>query len=220
VAILESKFGRKGENAIFSKFQNLETEKQERILNAAMKEFAKKGYKNASTNEIVKEAAISKGALFHYFKNKKELFLFLYDYSVEYLTNEILKKFNYEEGDIFLRMEQIMMLKIENFKRHPQMYDFFLAAYMEDCDEVKSELESKNKVITESGYSKIYEGIDFSKFRETIDVKKAIEIINWTLEGFSNREAEKLKNFSYEESDELLKEINTYLEILKKSFYK
>jgi len=112
------------------------------------------------------------------------------------------------------------MLKIENFKRHPQMYDFFLAAYMEDCDEVKSELESKNKVITESGYSKIYEGIDFSKFKETIDVKKAIEIINWTLEGFSNREAEKLKNFSYEDSDELIKEINTYLEILKKSFYK
>ena len=59
---------------------SLSEEKQQRILNAALKEFAQKGYKNASTNQIVKEADISKGLLFHYFKNKKQLFLFLYDY--------------------------------------------------------------------------------------------------------------------------------------------
>mgnify|MGYP000914953748 CR=1 FL=1 len=68
---------------MFSKFQSLKPEKQERILNAAIKEFAKKGYKNAVTDEIVKEANISKGALFHYFNNKRDLYLFLYDYSLE-----------------------------------------------------------------------------------------------------------------------------------------
>ena len=43
---------------IFSKFLKLKPEKQERILNAAIKEFSQKGYENASTNEIVKEANI------------------------------------------------------------------------------------------------------------------------------------------------------------------
>lgn len=58
-------------NLLFSKFLNLNPEKQDRILNAALKEFAQKGYQNASTNEIVKEAGISKGLLFHYFNNKR-----------------------------------------------------------------------------------------------------------------------------------------------------
>lgn len=49
---------------IYPKFINLEAEKRERIINAALKEFAQKGYDKASTNEIIKEAGISKGSLF------------------------------------------------------------------------------------------------------------------------------------------------------------
>jgi len=49
---------------MFSKFLNIQQEKQEHILDAAMKEFAQKGFENASTNEIVKEAGISKGLFY------------------------------------------------------------------------------------------------------------------------------------------------------------
>lgn len=59
-----------------SKFLNLDSEKQNRILNAAINEFAEKGYENASTNEIVKDAGISKGLLFHYFKIRSNYFYF------------------------------------------------------------------------------------------------------------------------------------------------
>ena len=63
------------------KFFSLKPEKRERIINAALKEFAKNGYDKASTNEIVKESGISKGSLFNYFISKKELYLFLLDYA-------------------------------------------------------------------------------------------------------------------------------------------
>ena len=59
------------------KFLALDQDKQDRILNAAMEEFARNGYKNTSTNKIVKQAGISKGLLFHYFSNKKELYLMI-----------------------------------------------------------------------------------------------------------------------------------------------
>jgi TetR/AcrR family transcriptional regulator len=72
---------------MFSKFLNLDKEKQDRIINAAIKEFAEKGYDRASTNEIVKEAGISNGLLFHYFQNKKQMFLFLFDYCYELVTD-------------------------------------------------------------------------------------------------------------------------------------
>lgn len=51
-------------DTIYQKFNSLEAEKQERIINTALKEFARNGYDKASTNEIVKEAGISKGSLF------------------------------------------------------------------------------------------------------------------------------------------------------------
>jgi AcrR family transcriptional regulator len=207
---------------IFTKFLKLEPEKQQRILNAAMKEFAQKGFKNTSTEVIVKEADISKGALFYYFKNKKGLFLFLYDYALDILKDEILVKFNYEEKDIFERRKQAMLLKIEVLKKHPEMYDFLGAAYMEDSSEVKSELESRNKELMASGQGKLYEGIDTLKFKEGVDVKKAIEIISWTIEGFINKEREIMKSFPLKEVNqyEMLRELEFYLEMLKKSFYK
>ena len=52
------------------KFFDLKKEKQDRMINAALKVFALNGYRHASTDDIVREAAISKGLLFHYFENK------------------------------------------------------------------------------------------------------------------------------------------------------
>ena len=51
------------------KFFDLKKEKQDRMINAALKVFALNGYRHASTDDIVREAAISKGLLFHYFEN-------------------------------------------------------------------------------------------------------------------------------------------------------
>ena len=50
-----------------NKFFDLKKEKQDRIINAALSVFAKNGYAHASTDEIVREASISNGLLFHYF---------------------------------------------------------------------------------------------------------------------------------------------------------
>ena len=49
-----------------SKFFDLKKEKQDRMINAALKVFAMQGYRHASTDDIVREAGISKGLLFHY----------------------------------------------------------------------------------------------------------------------------------------------------------
>lgn len=215
-------FPTRGGNTIFTKFLKLESEKQKRILNAAMKEFAQKGYKNASTEVIVKEADISKGALFYYFKNKKELFLYLYDYALEVVKNEILTKFDTKERDIFARRRQALVLKTEVLNKHPEIYDFLGAAYIEEASEVKSELDVRNRGAMAAGKAKLYEGIDTSMFKEGIDIEKAIEIISWTIEGITNKEMQRIKNLPMQEVNftELLEEVDEYLEILKESFYK
>lgn len=49
------------------------TEKQEKILNAALKLFATEGYASTSTNKVAKAAGVSEGLIFRHFKNKEGL---------------------------------------------------------------------------------------------------------------------------------------------------
>ncbi|MBC7338085.1 MAG: helix-turn-helix transcriptional regulator, partial [Clostridia bacterium] len=62
---------------------DLPPDRREKLLEAAIREFAEKGYGGASTNAIVREAGISKGLLFHYFGSKKDLFLAALDRCLE-----------------------------------------------------------------------------------------------------------------------------------------
>lgn len=48
---------------------------RQRILDAAMEEFARNGYSSASMNTICAENGISKGIIYHYFSDRDELYL-------------------------------------------------------------------------------------------------------------------------------------------------
>ena len=200
----------------------MELEKQERILNASMKEFAQKGFKNASTNEIVKEADIAKGMLFHYFNNKKDLFLFLYDYSLEALEEEFFGKIDLQERDLLKRWRQLALLKIDVIAMYPEMFRFIMAANFDNDGKVKNELQNRNKDFITSSYAMIYDNIDHSKWRNDIDIKRAMDIINWTIEGFGVRQQEKTKlpSFSEFNCDEIMAEMDRYLELFRNCFYK
>lgn len=52
---------------------------QARILDAALKVFSERGYAEASMADIVREAEISIGSIYHHFGGKEELFLALAD---------------------------------------------------------------------------------------------------------------------------------------------
>jgi AcrR family transcriptional regulator len=207
---------------MISKFHNLNPEKQERIINAALKQFAQKGYTQASTNEMVKEAEISKGLLFHYFKNKQDLFLYLYDYSLKIAMNEIFAKVDMNERDMFERWKQVIVAKIEVMHKHPELFQFLRVAFEDDAPEVKEALEMRKKATISDTYSRLLQDMDTSKFKDDVDASKATQIIFWTLEGYSNRVQEQIRAIPLDQInlDEMLKEIDEYLELLKQAFYK
>jgi TetR/AcrR family transcriptional regulator len=208
-------------NKIYSKFLNLNLAKQEKILDAAISEFANKGFDKASTNEIVKKAGISKGILFHYFKNKKNLFIFVYDYAMELCMDEFFKKVDEEERDIFIKLRQIASFKLELMYKYPMIFKFFEVAVGEECNEVKSEIEERNKKLIESNYSKVFNNIDASKFRDGVDVSRAMNIILWTLEGLGASELKKAKTTVSKRVDyeKVFSEMDIYIDIFKAFFY-
>ncbi|MDQ1143454.1 TetR/AcrR family transcriptional regulator [Bacillus sp. SORGH_AS 510] len=207
---------------MISKFLNLDSDKQNRIINAAIQEFAQKGYSNASTNEIVKEAGISKGLLFHYFQNKKQLFLFLFDYCVELITVDFYKNIDLGETDFFQRIRQSVLIKMELLAQYPDIFKFVEKAYMDDAADIHAEMQKKIKELNKINIGKIYEGIDISKFREDIDIQKILKIITWTFEKMSEEELYKTKLIPGYEMDyqKIQKEAEEYFEILITCFYK
>ena len=45
-----------------------------KLIQAGRKHFAREGYEGAHTNRILEQAGVSRGAMYHHFKNKQELF--------------------------------------------------------------------------------------------------------------------------------------------------
>lgn len=204
-------------------FDNLDKEKQERILSAAMKEFASKGYDNASTNEIVKEANIGKGRLFSYFNTKKELFLFLFDYTYQIVKKDYYDQIDTLEKDFLKRLHQVTVLKTEVYKMHPWLFDFAKVAFFTTSEQVKEDITKKAKEFTSVAYDNLFADIDTSLFKEGADVKKSINLIAWAVQGYGNQLMENMKSvsdFKDLDTNEILKEFDGYLEILRKNFYK
>lgn len=58
-------------------------EKREELIDVAMIEFGEKGYENASLNNILRKAGISKGTFYYHYKNKEDLYMNLMDIIIE-----------------------------------------------------------------------------------------------------------------------------------------
>lgn len=207
---------------VYSKFEGTDLEKQNAILNAALKEFALRGFKQASTNQIVKDAGISKGLLFHYFNNKKDLYLFLYDHFVQMFLHHIKARIDWNVKDIFIRNRQMAALKLEMFRQYPEAFSFLSTVFKESDPEVKPEVELRSKQFMSNEYLQMVSDVDVSKFKDGLDVKKAIQIIAWSMEGFAYQQQNKLRGRTLDPAqlEEALVEMDAYVEVLKQVFYK
>jgi len=206
---------------IYSKFNNLKPEKQKQIINAAIKEFVRNGFEKASTNEIVKRANISKGSLFNYFNSKKDLYLYLIEYSSKAIVN-LNEEIDLSETDLFKRIERVALQKFYVQQKYPQAFEFLASTKQEESVEVKDIIKQRLNPIYNQAINKLYKDIDYSKFREGVDIQKAIEILNWTMFGVGEKGLKEL--FTFDDigrfGEKYLEEWNVYAELLKYSFYK
>lgn len=83
------------------RFNKLTSEKQETILEAAAKEFADKGYDNASLNQILLDAGLSKGAAYYYFDDKADLFVTAVTYYSQLVMSNVVIDFEALTADNF-----------------------------------------------------------------------------------------------------------------------
>ncbi|NLJ77777.1 MAG: TetR/AcrR family transcriptional regulator [Tissierellia bacterium] len=206
---------------IYPRFKSLDLKKQEEIINAGLKEFAENGFDKASTNRIVKDAGISKGSLFNYFNSKKEFYLYLIDHGMEFVQG-LYEEIDLMEKDIFNRIGNIGIRKLKMYRGSPYVLDFLASVKLEESREVGDIISEKISLMYDRGMKEIYKNIDYSKFRDDIDIEKAIEILNWTMFGFGEKNIQRMDDFKdgSQFAVEALKEWEVYSNMLKDSFYK
>ena len=73
-----------------------EKETKKRLQECAMKEFSEKGYMKASLRNICKEAGVTTGALYFFFKDKEDLFASLVDEPIRQLQLALQDHFSAE----------------------------------------------------------------------------------------------------------------------------
>lgn len=128
-------------------FFNLPDDKRSRIAVAAVREFAGKGYQRTSMAAVAARAEVAKGSMYQYFKNKKDLFLYICRVSVESklaYVDEVLKE-NAGIG-FFGLMEKLLADGMRLTRRTPEyrgIYrDFNEGVPAEMRDEINREFEA------------------------------------------------------------------------------
>jgi len=166
------------------KFFDLKREKQDRMINAGLKVFAKNGYRHATTDDIVKEAGISKGLLFHYFNNKVGTYIFLMDYSVRFLLLELSRSVKEDTTDFFELCKQIEFGKLQVLKNYPYMQAFLDKAFEEVCLEALEECEEQKEAYRNK-LEEYYAQVSEYKFKNGIDFMQMRTLIGYVIKGIT-----------------------------------
>lgn len=101
---------------------------RQRILNAALEEFSQKGYEGASLSTVCAEKGLSKGIVYHYFKDKDEIYLLCvrtcFDQAADWLQGEMERCFGPPEE----RLRHYFDARLRFFANHPVCQGIFAGA--------------------------------------------------------------------------------------------
>src|SRR5699024_109038 len=103
---------------------------------------------------------------------------------------------DFEENDVFKRIENVGFQKLRVQQRYRQVFDFLVSVIQEEATSVQPIIKQKVNSSYEEGIAKLYQNIYYTKFREDIDVDKAIAILTWTMFGFGEKGLQELKTFA------------------------
>lgn len=200
-----------------AKFFDLPPERQDLIRNSAMLEFGDNTFKKTSADAIAKRAGVSKGLLFHYFKDKRELYLYLFQYAIDVSVGKYDAWVNYfEEKDFFLALERGHKIKMDLVRRHPGLFRFVMRAYYEQDSLLTPKVRKKLDSVLERTTEDFLSRMDLHKFKPGADPRQVIRMLTLVSEGMLAETGA----ITAEEIDRLFTAYKGYADMLRQFLYK
>ncbi|OCA91742.1 TetR family transcriptional regulator [Bacillus wudalianchiensis] len=216
---------------MYEAFEKQPQAKKDLILQVAIEEFVKNGYEKTSTDIITSRAGISKGILFHYFKSKKNLYVYLASHVIELITKKTIESLDdVRSDDFFERIKEAVWLKQEVTAPYKQEMQFITDVLLHPPKTVKLEVEDLLRRKHEAYgiafmQSRLYpkELIDESRLRSGVTKERVIQMTAFIVEQLSAKYQTLQKNKQYnffEDPKPLMSELDAYLDIIKHGVYK
>lgn len=166
------------------KFFFLPPDKQQRIINAGYKVFSQNNYKKAPMAEIASEGCISKALLFHYFTNKKGLYLYLWNNAIQQIRRSAQKYKVTDTDDFFEMIRRALLAKCHVISTSAYLYNFCVKAYYETEPEILSSIQSSFQAENAHSEDVILKTVNWSTFRGDIDTHLLYQQIIWMADGY------------------------------------
>jgi AcrR family transcriptional regulator len=167
-------------------FNKLDEGKKNKILDAAVDEFSRHGFRQASVNRMVERIGIAKGSLFQYFGNKEGLFKVIFNYAVE-LVRQSLRQVKREtsSADFFERIKESMLAGIRFIEHHPRVYRIYLKMIFQEDFPLRAEFLQQVHLFSAEYLRPVVEaGIARGDIRPGIDVEMAVFMLDALMDRF------------------------------------
>lgn len=152
-------------------FYNLPADKQEKLINSALNEFSKVSYHEASINNIINDASISRGSFYMYFTDKEDLFKYLLFSHKNYIEETILNNLDYCHGDLreaFIKSYDEGIRYKNILKCRPFLDNVFANLNLKN----EEFLVSQNNL-----FEKIKDKVDVSNLESSKDLERVVELL-------------------------------------------
>lgn len=161
-------------------FENISDEKKEQIITKGIEIFSKFSFVEARTDLITREAGISKGLLFYYFGSKKNFYLYLFNHTIDLLTQAL--KHEEIHGNFYEIIFYMMDMKYNLITRYPNETKFLNMVSKETHEEVSKEVRNifgiYHKKSKEKSSKIISSAVKKLKLRQDMDTQKIIDSLS------------------------------------------
>ncbi|MBT3240048.1 MAG: TetR/AcrR family transcriptional regulator [Chloroflexi bacterium] len=195
-------------------FFNLPAEKRDLIIKVVTDEFAAFNYEQASVNRIVTNAGISKGSLYQYFEDKRDI----YQYLIDLMTKEKVKYVspvmqNPEDHDIFTLIRELYVSGLRFVLENPK-FGAIGKRFMEIKNSVVyDEIMHGNRDAANQFFRILLEkAVDKGEIRSDLD----IPMFAYMIGAMNTQMIEYFTDFeTFEDDDKLLETVDIFIEFLK-----
>lgn len=154
--------------------KNLQT--RQKIIDSALGEFSEKSYSESSLNSICTAGNISKGIIYHYFKDKDELYLICVKECFDALTDYLGSTVKVEELSVEEALECYFDARIIFFGEHPLYLGVFCSAVLNPPSHLTTATQEITSALNAQAVSILTTLLKKVKLRLDLTMEEVVEV--------------------------------------------
>lgn len=175
-----------------------------KIVDSALREFSKNGYRGCSVNDICQNGGVSKGIVYHYFDTKEELYLLCVEECFTILSEYIGEDLLSWNGSAEIGLEKYFERRDSFFYKNPQYKNIFTEALVYPPTNLKNGIKEKTAKFNDLNKKILKRMLENVRLDQSITEEEIIEVFQ-DYQGYINSSGNKNGDDSFSEHEKRAK---------------